>query len=514
MFEKRDFLILGFIFLLAYILRVIFLPSNALTFGYDQARDAFVVREIISGDFKILGPPASTPGLYHGVLYYYYLVFPYLLGANPVYAAYWNSLFNALVVFFVYILTYLFVGKKGPSFLAALLFAISFEATQYANWLSNPTIGVVSVPLIYLGLWIWINDFKHKKDKRIYWGPFLTAIGFGISVQAEVFLLYHGIVIAFWLFVSRSKVLLREFLLFLTVFFVVLSTMILSEFKFGFRGVIGLLSLFTNGGSLKFAKSFGDILVLYLNQLGRLFSYSTYPGNVWWGAGFVFILLVYSIWTLNKKRVGWKAFLSSILLSHASVVSLGGQSTPFLLVGLAPFVSIIVAIFLHKWWARGYKTVAFFVFLIIVFGNLSMIFRENKKGQTIFAIQQDMVLSKQIPLIDYTYNEANGARFSINTLTSPLWVNTVWSYLYNFYGEPRYGYLPSWHGRDQVGRLGNNLENASSDVNLFFLILEPMEGIPKKFLDETVASEDAVSRIIESKNFGSIVVQKREALNE
>jgi len=41
-----------------------------------------------------------------------------------------------------------------------------------------------------------------------------------------------------------------------------------------------------------------------------------------------------------------------------------------------------------------------------------------------------MLLSKELAAIDYSYQEADGKEFSINSLTSPLYVNLVWSYLY------------------------------------------------------------------------------------
>jgi len=66
----------------------------------------------------------------------------------------------------------------------------------------------------------------------------------------------------------------------------------------------------------------------------------------------------------------------------------------------------------------------------LAFGNLSLIFKENPKGATLFAIQKDMLLSKELAAIDYSYQEADGKEFSINSLTSPLYVNLVWSYLY------------------------------------------------------------------------------------
>ncbi len=111
--NKKLLAFLFAIFLLGFFLRTVFLPSLSLTFGYDQARDAVHAEEISQGHLKILGPPASTPGLFHGVFYYYVLAPAYKLGkGNPIAAAYWIATINASVIFIVYFLTYLMTKKK------------------------------------------------------------------------------------------------------------------------------------------------------------------------------------------------------------------------------------------------------------------------------------------------------------------------------------------------------------------------------------------------------------------
>jgi len=490
-------------------LRVMFLPQNSLTFGYDQARDAYVTKEIISGDLKVLGPPSSTPGLYHGVLYYYFLVPPYLVSDNPVVAAYWLAIFNSLGIFVVSVIAYFMTKKWGAAILTGFFYAVSFEATQYATWLSNPTIAIVTVPVFYLGLWLWINK-KHK------YAPALAAVALGFSVQAEVFLLYHTLPLLIWLWVAREKINKKEVFQFIVCGLLSVSTMILTEIKFGFRGFWGLTSLANAEGSLKMAKSFGDYLILFLNQIGRVFAYWTYPGNIGYGAFFVFTILIMSLvyWrkSKNTRTISWEPFLATWLLAHLSVVSVGGTSTPFLMVGIGPAVTVLMGIFLRKQWETGKRVgVGIFVILIAI-TNISMILRENKNGATIFSIQKDMVLAKELAAIDYTYSEGGG-NFAINSVTSPLWINSVWSYLYNWYGVDKYGFLPVWIGRDQVGRLGNNLPSeVKSDVS--FLILEPSAGIPSKFISDTISYEDSRSVLLEEKSFGDIVVQKRKLNNE
>ncbi len=489
-------------FTFAFALRVLYLPKNSITFGYDQARDAIISQQILKGDLKIQGPPASTPGLYHGVFYYYLLAPAYLIGhGSPVAVAYWIAFLNSLTVLTVFYLAYLLTKKSWVGILASILFAISFEATQYATWLSNPTIGVWTVPLIYLGLWLWLHP-SHKATEWQVVPPILTALGLGLSVQAEIFLLYHVIPISIWLWVSRKNITKKQILVFVLSLLIAVGTMILNEFKFGFRGIEGMKALALGGETnLAYAKSVGDYIILYLNQIGRIFAFNSYPGNIGWGGGAVIILGIYSL--VKRDKIG--AFLTTWLFAHIWVVTVGGVSTPFLMVGIGPAVSLTIAYFLSKF--KSWVPIVLILF-VLVFGNLSMSFKENSRGSTLFAIQKDMLLSKQIAAIDYTYKEAEGKEFSINTLTSPLWINIVWSYLYKWYGLPKYGYLPSFHGHDQIGQI-DALNQSVKPKQISFLIIEPMGGIPMEYLGLTIGEEDSKTNLIDEKYFGELRVQKR-----
>ncbi len=119
-----------------------------------------------------------------------------------------------------------------------------------------------------------------------------------------------------------------------------------------------------------------------------------------------------------------------------------------------------------------------------------------------------MTLANEKQVLDYTYQSSSGKNFTINTLTSPLWINITWDYLYNWYGKSRYGKVPSFAGRDQTGYLGQ-LKPSTDKEELRYLILEPPAGIPLRFVEETVGYEDTKSKVVEEKNFGEIIVQKR-----
>lgn len=490
------------IFGLAFFLRIIFLQNNALTFGYDQARDALIAKQILSGDLKIQGPPSSQPGLFHGVLYYYLLAPAYLIGdGSPIVTAYYLAFLNSLTVIIIFLIAKKATNNTKLSLLSSFLFAISFESTQYATWLSNPTIAVFSVPLMYLGLWMWIMN----KSKV---GPILVAVGLGLSVQAEIFLIYHIVPLVIWLAIYKKEVTKKNLLIFGGVFTLVIFTLILCEFKFGFNSLNAIKSLASTGGNLAYAKSVGDYLILYLNQIGRIFAFNTYPGNIGYGGVAIIVLGVYSL--INVKKNPYPAFLAIWLFSHLSVVTVGGTSTPFLMVGIGPAVSLILAFYIYKLFNKQ-MLLAILVLLVIVYGNLSYVFSQNRFGSTLFSIQKDMLLSKQIAVIDYTYKSTDGKPFSINSLTSPLWINIVWTYLYKWYGLKTYGYLPSWHGKDQIGQL-DSLERVEFPLDDSFLILEPMAGIPTRYLGEIIGEEDVDTIKIEERLFGEIIVQKRKKI--
>lgn len=500
--KTKIWVVLIIIFIFGYFLRVMFLPNNTLTFGYDQARDAINALQIVHGHLKIFGPPASQPGLFHGVFYYYVLAPFYLIGhGSPVIAAYGVAFLNALGIFLIFYLAYLMTKQLKVGLIAAFLYAISFEATQYATWLSNPTLGIVTVPLMYLGLWMWIHKNKY--------GLLIAALGLGLSIQSEIFLAYHIIPLLIWLYIARKNITRKQILIFCLALSFTLSTMFLAQIKFGIVPTInGIKELATKqDGNIAYEQSLGDYLTLYLNQVGRIFSFNSYPGNVGWGGGLTLGLIGYSFYKMKKNTIDAKVFVSTWLISHLSVVTVGGTSTPFLMVGIGPAVSLIIALYLGSWYKQSRLLVAS-ALVILAFSNLSFTYNQNKNGSTLFSIQKDMLLSKQLNLIDYTYNEAHGLAFSINTLTSPLWINIVWTYLYKWYGLEKYGYVPTWHGRGQEGQL-DSLVSDSNKWKLGFLIIEPQDGIPPQYLPDIISQENAYSSLILEKNFGSLVTQER-----
>lgn len=505
MLIKKDWLILFLIGVFGLILRLLFLPQGALTFGYDQARDAYSALEILSGHLKILGPPASTPGLFHGVLYYYLLVPSYWLGhGSPFVTAVWIALLNILTIIPIYILGRILFSTK-VALVAAFLFAISFDAVQYALWLSNPTPAVLSGAIFYLGLGVYI--FTPKKNV----GVVLTAIGLGLCTQFEIFLGYLFAPLIISLFVFKIKPKLRECLVFFAVYILITSSMIIAYAKFGPTFIAGFGSLFAGGGD-PFGnwRQFAPTLELYLNRFVEYFYRGLLPFNVGFAGFFAFLITGCAIfWAKsNDKKISRPLiYLLVIIFSHAILIPFGGVSTPFINAGLQTPVMLLTAFFIVYLFNKQ-KVGIILLLLLIVVSCLYAILKYNPEGQTVFAIQRGLTLKNELSAIDYTYSSSGGEKFSINTITSPLWINIVWSYLYNWYGFQKYEYVPSFHGRSQTGYLGGMSEVSSRD-KIFYLIIEPTSGIPQEFVDGTIGYENTYSKIIDEKDYDGIVVQKR-----
>ena len=505
--KNQSKILLVAIFTLALFLRWLYLPQGALVFGYDQGRDAFIAEEILHGDLKLQGPPVGgLPGVFHGVLYYYVVAPAYLLGhGNPIIAAFWMSFLNALGVFVIYLITLKIYNKKSAALISSLVYACSFELSQYANWLSNVSLAVIFVPLIYFGLYLWLRN-KNR------FGPITTGLALGLSIQCNAALAYHVVPVVFWIYLYRNKLFKKSILSFFTSFLLATSSMIIAEIKFNHGGFAGLWYLFSSQDKIASSVKFGEFFVNYLNQLGNVLSFTIFPLNIAFGGLvglFVLIFIFYLWYQSDREKFSWHMVILSAPISYAIALAFGGGSTPHITVGIASLISVMLGIILWDLSLKN-KYLSILLLALILGSNITKIVIENKNGQTNFAIQEGLILSSELKAVDYSYQESIGKPFSISTLTSPLFINTTWSYLYNWYGKTKYGYLPYWIGHDQIGQLGNNLQTAPINIQKHYFIIEPTFSIPDLYIGYARGDQESISKLINKIDFGKIAVEERE----
>jgi hypothetical protein len=84
-----------------------------------------------------------------------------------------------------------------------------------------------------------------------------------------------------------------------------------------------------------------------------------------------------------------------------------------------------------------------------------LISKNNPTGLiTEIKAQPHMLLSNEQGVIDYMYREAKGKRFTIKVTSMPYRIQTVWAYLFNYYGAQKWGSLPLWQDELVVGYPG------------------------------------------------------------
>lgn len=492
-------MVLIVIFLAGVLIRFLYFPDNVY-FAYDQARDSYTALEVLKGDFKLVGPPSFlSDKIFPGpLIFYIYAPIYFLFNNSPEAVSAFFRIFNSFGIILTFLIGTVMFNKR-IGIISAILFALSYEQTQYSLFISHQPLAVIPILLFYLGLAL----FVFKKDAR---GLILSALGWGLSIQFHygyillilplllILIVHHDMIK-----IPKLKVILLSSLTLLAT----LSTFIIAELKYH-----TFLSFFSSSAS-PFSLYFKETLFIINRFFHDIFiaDYRFTPVVIILG------LILTLIAFITKNDVRQK-------LPFLIIWFLGGL-TPYLLSGVPSYyysaaasVGLLMA-FSYLLNRLLLKCLPFGVLLLLVVlaNNFMQITTINKTGvNSDMVIQPGMLIPGQKRALDYIYSQASGSSFSINALTIPLNVNTTWSYLFEWYGKEKYNYLPTYGGDAAEGYKGNlKVVKARSELpDLQFLIIEPTLGIRESFRSNFFREESYFTKILEEKKFGSITVQKRQ----
>ncbi len=518
--SKHKVLIL--IFLLGLIIRFLYFPTNTY-FGFDQARDAFIAKKIISGDPQLIGPSTSygEVGLYHGVLYYYIITPIYFItSGNPFLLSAFLRIFNVFGVILIYFTVKAIFSSKSfdgslvekIGLLSALFFAISFEQSQFSLYMGNPSLASLSVMLTFLGLALTVFQKKGL-------GLTLAAVALGASMQLELTLTYLLVPVLIILavnFKELKKVHFKYWIFALFGFLFSIASFIIAELKFNFRGVNGLLSIF----GLQTNKDLIAIVSHFLNTVLKMISFNLsgqfFPGII---PGLTLLIAVIIIAKKFKDFRKPILFLSIwffglfffYLIAGGRTV---GESFYFYDVGVSSVLIILTALILGFLFDRPgfFRKISYLILALIISANLNFILSKNSSGtMPVITPQERMLLSDELKIIDMIYADAKGEDFAIKAISIPLDINTTWSYLFEWYGKNKYGFLPIWGNKNAPGYPGNLKVVDAQDAlpKKRYLIIEPLYGVPQYFIDEYLRVEGYFTDIGWEKEIGSFKLQKR-----
>ncbi len=455
--------------------------TNSVLFTYDQARDAIYAQNILSGHLKIVGPPTDIPGFFHGPLYLYLITpFYYLSGGYPNFVLLELVLINLATLIPIFFLTQKLFKNDTISLISILLFATSFEAVSYARWISNPAPAILALALVYLGLWIVI-----EREKL---GWILLAVGSGVAIQVQSFLLYLIPFIIFCLLVYRVKIKPKSYVIFSVVILLFLTaSYALADIKFHFQGSKHLLEYLLsslNSGSVK-----GPNITSYQKHISALFSANLFY-NSKLASNILALVIFFTSIKLIWQKIDKKPLIFNLLIffSGLTVFLFSKFNAQFLTIGsTVPFI-VLSSYVLHKFTVIS-KKLGYLLIALIVALNVYTTLAKNKQGNVLFQIQDGMKFGDEMKLVKRTYDISGNDKFSINAVTAPLFVPTKWAYLYEIYAKKYHKEKPFFHGDSDPTSVGYDILSRSGEATKNeFTIVEP--GLPDFWVKKAVQADD------------------------
>jgi len=495
--KKKMFvlLLLSLLILIGLFLRLKYWP-DFLTFGYEQARDAQLSTIIYSQKkLTLLGPTTEIEGVFHGPIYYYLIGLIYFLfGKNPSWVALWHILMNLACIPIVF-----WVGKKMFSqrvgLIAAAVFTISYEVISYSLWLSNPSPGL---PFIILTYFFFYRAFKENL-KFLPLASFLLAIS--ISFDLIIVVNLFG-AIALGLIYNKKRINLKTGVASFLAFVIPLINYPLFEIRHSFLMTKKLLSVL--GSQDNEFKNVFQYLFNFSEGLAKEFANVFFPIHGFF-AGLLMITLFIFLWkNLRQKKLFSNPYglvLVWLLVNFTTfLISAAVTNSEFSYFGVNAASSLLLAAFLDNLIVKKRFFWVILISSLVVLGSLRawQKFLPNPQRR-LFDSQRGVILKDTLATIDYTYSQSNKKSFFVDTVTVPLYISPLWDYLYSWYGQKKYGYLPT-------------KETKVSDQ---FLIIEPGWGDTYKiFRQRAIDNLNKTTTIDEEQKFGMITVEKRSASSE
>lgn len=503
---KNPLFLLFLIVLAGLILRTINLKDNIL-FAYDQARDAQrIFNMVYKGDIKIVGPETDIPGIFNGPFLYYFLAPIYYFSQfDPNVAAFFFVLINAGTTILVFWAAKILSKKTSLALIASLLWAISFEQSFFARYISNASPMSTTTTLFFIGLAVF---FLKKKQ----WGLPLSALGIALAIHCNFYFIYLFLFYPLFFILFKQKPKIKTLMISFIVLVLLLSPWIITELRWKFVGTRSLFAYFVHQGTSATTSSpislLLSIFTRYYDRISQTIYLSFIPSKQI-GFAIICIILLYLLlkrrsqsilfllfWSLNTLPLF--AFKSGV---HSVEVINGSVFVPFTIL-IAYGISELGKIRIQK-----IPVLSILCTFGIVFYGLFCFIKNDFIPHSIHTSAPSL-LGNAKKVIDFTYINSHKKDFGVCAISEPLFMNTVWSFLYSTYGKQKYGYVPYWTGQKQV--LNDSfIPYAHKKFETKFIIREPMQGIPDFAPRATYYIEDTQNMLVEKKDFGAYAIQQR-----
>jgi len=489
---KKENLIFLLILIIGSILRLEGVFTNSFAFTYDVGRDMLSLWDIAyNHKLSLIGPTTGIPGVFYGPWWYLILLpFFVVFKGSPQGIALTMSLFGIASISLSF-----YIGKRiGNSFLGismALLAAISPVMVSLSSQIWNPNIA----PLLVLLILLVLRNIYLLKDKTKPYYFFLLGFLLVLNIDIEILwgiLFLIGVVLSI-LIILKRKIKLKQILLFLAGGVLVLLPRIIFELRHNFLMSKSFFSFFGK-------ETMEDKLDLYHFLENRVLTYLDQFTNTFLPTkGYielfllVFIIVVILLFYKKASRLIKDFILTSIiilLVFFIGTLIFSHALWPHYFVGLPIIYILLLSISLYLLFknTKGYFISILILITLFVINFISFSFVKN--FQKPLWEGDASVYRNQLAVVDYIYNDVKKEDFKYELYTPPVFDNT-YQYLFKWYGEKKYGYVPA------------------KKAGIMYLIIEPDVGYPDRPRWWLEAREKD-GEIVDVKTLkGGVVVQKR-----
>lgn len=437
-------LILAIIFALGLIERTAGIISNNILFLFDNGRDLLYVKKIvIDHKLTLIGPSSGgLQGYFHGVLWYYLLTIPFVLGkGNPT----TFTLFMATMSSFSILVTFFVMKKISNVFaaiIAATIFAFAVFSVSTSKFIWNPYPIVWLMPLYFFSLFAFVR-------KKIYALPLCAAIAglifhfeaiYGVSLLPVLIILF--IIYIFQRIEYKRKI--TNILISLFLFLIPLFPTLAFDLRHNFLISTTLTKTLVEGGenlshsTSEKQKSLSERISLRLDDLYN-YSIQSITPNKYINLLFLGSLLFGLYYMIKHKYVDGLKFVTlcifSIVLPFFVFLNLKYAVWGYYWIGNPPLYALLLSYILGFVIIKYNHYQAYFTYaVIILLAILLNPFRYIAPWQNGEINQGADNLSTQLNIVNTIYADAKGNNFSAYVLTPPVY-DYVYRYLFWYRGQ-------------------------------------------------------------------------------
>lgn len=429
--RHKEVLILILLFCAAFIIRAYKLPES-LFFGFEQGRDAEVIKGIYSfKDFVLTGPSTSIGGVFHGSWYYYLMAIPYGLSfGNPLAASCFLIFLGSIVPIVIYFLAKDLLRSKSWAFFAGALTVFSYEYILYSRWLSNVSPAPLFIALALLFLWKYASS-----DKSLFFLFFIISASLASLFQM---ILIFQFIFVFLLFIVFKIIKLPSFKLLmgsgLSILFL-FAPLIIFDFRNQHISWLSLLK-FAGGGD---GGSHRDIylnVLQYWKQTEKHFADSII--NIDFIPFQILIMgIIFGVFIalLKKKENHKRALFIIIWILMGTILIYIGPGNPqyYVGVGLGWVLAFIMTVKFF-WEKKNFRIIAFALIVLFIIGFGKTLIDLTKNENVFFrTIQDDLNLFDQKRVLNFIHHDSNGYPYRFISFTIPYLQPEGWDYLHKYY---------------------------------------------------------------------------------